>query len=628
MQIKTKVTVGLAAATLAIVLIGSVFVVKSSRVGAMGREITDQTYPIIAAVNELAISLRDIEHTFTKAIHYADEPALQNGDKLADAFREHLSGLQALTDDPTVEELGATFAIYVDTVDTAVNAILNGDDFDQAKIGTVDRLATQLRQRLSSFRQMQVDRFTGHLASTISISEAFKQLTIASVLGGTLGIIAFAWLVLRALRPLTPMVDTARRIALGDIHQTIDHHSSDEVGALATAFRESIDYIQGIAELADVLSQGDFSSQVTPRSKDDALSHSFARLQHNLRGMVEETGQLVAAAREGELDRRGDPDRFQGGYRNLIQGLNQTLDAVVAPLHEATEVLERLAARDLTRHMVGNYPGDYGRISAAVNRALDNTAGALETLQRAADDVLRSSQEIAAGNQDLANRTERQATSLEEVTEAIDRMTAAAQVSAEGADRAKALAGDAQTVADRGGTVVGDAVAAMAAIDESSGRIAAIIDVIDEIAFQTNLLSLTAAVEAARAGEHGRGFAVVAAEVRNLARRSAKAAQEIKELIHDSVARVNTGTELVNGSGKTLGEILRSITEVRTLVAEIAGKGREQASGIEATNVALRQVHEGNQHNTALVEQVAATAAVMSERAREMQAQVLQFNAG
>ena len=628
MQIKTKVTAALAAAALAIVTVGSIFVVKSIQVGAMAREITGQTYPTIASVNELAISLRDIEHGFTKAIHYADESALQSGNALAAAFRQQLSALQTLTEDGTVAELATTFGVYENTVNTLVKAILNGDEFDQAKIGAVDHLAAELREQLASFRQNQVDRFTGHLASTIAISEGFKNLTIASVAAGMLGIAALAVLVLRALRPLTAMVDAARRISLGDIDQVIAHHSSDEVGALATAFRESIAYIQLIAALADALSQGDFTSQVTPRSEHDALSQSFARLQHNLRGVVEETGQLVAAAREGELDRRGEPERFHGGYRDLIRGLNQTLDAIVAPLQEATEVLERLAARDLTRHMVGEYPGDYGRISAAVNRAVDNTAGALETLQRASDDVLRSSQEIAAGNQDLANRTERQATSLEEVAEAIGRMTTTAQLSAQGADRAKSLAGDAQTVADRGGTVVGEAVAAMAAIDESSGRIAAIIDVIDEIAFQTNLLSLNAAVEAARAGEHGRGFAVVAAEVRNLARRSAKAAQEIKGLIHDSVARVNTGTKLVNGSGETLGEIFRSISEVRTLVAEIAGNSQEQATGIESVNVALRQIHDGNQHNTALVEEVAATAAVMSERAREMQAQVLEFNAG
>jgi len=161
---------------------------------------------------------------------------------------------------------------------------------------------------------------------------------------------------------------------------------------------------------------------------------------------------------------------------------------------------------------------------------------------------------------------------------------------------------------------VRDAVNAMSEITGSSKKIADIIGVIDEIAFQTNLLALNAAVEAARAGEQGRGFAVVASEVRNLAGRSATAAKEIKDLIKDSVLKVNEGSKLVNKSGETLDAITESVNKVSNIIAEIADASQEQSVGIEQVNKAISHIDEMNQQNAALVDKAAASASIMDEQ--------------
>ena len=181
-------------------------------------------------------------------------------------------------------------------------------------------------------------------------------------------------------------------------------------------------------------------------------------------------------------------------------------------------------------------------------------------------------------------------------------------------------------VAENGGEVVSKAVQGMGEINTASKRIADIITAIDEIAFQTNLLALNAAVEAARAGEQGRGFAVVAGEVRNLAQRSAGAAKEIKSLIQDSVGKVSTGSELVNESGRTLGEIVTSVKRVTDIVSEIAAASREQASGIEQVNRAVTQMDQVVQTNAAQTEELSATAEQLSDKAIQLQSVVSQFN--
>jgi methyl-accepting chemotaxis protein len=242
--------------------------------------------------------------------------------------------------------------------------------------------------------------------------------------------------------------------------------------------------------------------------------------------------------------------------------------------------------------------------------------------------VAEGSAQIAQGHQDLSQRTEQQASTLEETASSMEELTSTVTQNADNARNATQLAQGASEVARKGGEVVGQVVSTMTGISESSRRIADIIGVIDGIAFQTNILALNAAVEAARAGEQGRGFAVVASEVRNLAQRSASAAREIKELIGDSVGKVDAGARLVGNAGATMGEIVTAVNRVTDLVSEIAAASREQSSGIGQVNQAVSQMEQVVQQNASLVEEAAAATDSMKGQAEALLRMVSRFELG
>jgi methyl-accepting chemotaxis protein len=260
--------------------------------------------------------------------------------------------------------------------------------------------------------------------------------------------------------------------------------------------------------------------------------------------------------------------------------------------------------------------GFFEAMSRGVNQLADNMAEVVSKVKAVASEVHRGADEISTGNANLSQRTEEQSSSLEETASSMEEMTTTVKQNADNAGQANQLAMAARDQAEKGGSVVNQAVKAMSDINDASKKIADIIGVIDDIAFQTNLLALNAAVEAARAGEQGRGFAVVASEVRSLAGRSATAAKEIKELIQDSVRKVEDGSVLVTQSGQTLEKIVASVKKVSDIVAEIAAASREQSSGIEQVNRAVMQMDELTQQNAALVEQATAASQAMAEQVR------------
>ena len=293
---------------------------------------------------------------------------------------------------------------------------------------------------------------------------------------------------------------------------------------------------------------------------------------------------------------------------------------------EVSAIVKQALEGDLSgRVNLEGKTGFFEVLGRGLNELLDNVSAIIRSIAAAANEVRRGAEEISAGNANLAQRTEEQSSSLEETASSMEEMTSTVRQNADNAARANQLAMAARDQAEKGGTVVFRAVKAMSEIHDASKRIADIIGVIDDIAFQTNLLALNAAVEAARAGEQGRGFAVVASEVRNLASRSAAAAKEIKELIQDSVRKVDEGAELVTQSGQTLEQIVTSIKKVADIVAEIAAACREQSAGIEQVNKAVMQLDELTQQNAALVEQASAASAAMADQARALDATMSRY---
>lgn len=451
-------------------------------------------------------------------------------------------------------------------------------------------------------------------------------------------------------------------------YQGIYQEIKDSINSVVETVQSIIHIISHVA--AGDLSDLDDLKKTGRLSENDMVLPPFIQMVENINQLSAETEMLSKSAVAGELETRGDASKFEGAFGSIISGINETLDALTAPIMESLNVLNEMANGNLQVKVSGNYAGGHAMLKNAVNQTMDNllnyvrditgvltemAAGNLDIaittdyrgdfieikdslnniiitmsqvmgdISLASDQVASGSKQVSEGSQTLSQGSTEQASSIQQLTASIAEIASRTKQNAVNANEANELAENAKSNAIKGNDQMREMLSSMEQINEASANISKIIKVIDDIAFQTNILALNAAVEAARAGQHGKGFAVVAEEVRNLAARSAKAARETTDLIEGSINKVASGTRTANDTAASLEEIVTGIEKAAGLVGRIAEASNDQATGIAQINQGINQVSQVVQNNSATAEQSAAASEQLSSQAEMLKEMVGKF---
>lgn len=423
---------------------------------------------------------------------------------------------------------------------------------------------------------------------------------------------------------------TKRRADMGELLDKIEKYSNDES---ARKYIESIRHIRANffisgEKIINLVQTGNHDDAA--REFNNNLSKIHIQYVDTVKGLVDYQDNAM----ETSINNMAQAYNSARIILLIILALATTVGAVIAylltrsviqPMQSALQLADNVAKGDLTSQIKATTTDETGLLLKSLNNMNSSLSAIVGQVRDGADTISIAATQIAAGNQDLSARTEEQASSLEETASSMEQLTATIKNTAENTLQAARIANQAAQAAQKSGQVMVSVTQKMRGIRDSSQRMAEIINVIDGISFQTNILALNAAVEAARAGEQGRGFAVVAGEVRSLAQSSATAAREIKNLIDDSVHKVQEGMSLVNSAEETLEGLTGYVRDVNDVISEISQASREQSEGIHQINIAVGQIDTTTQQNAALVEESAAAAFSLQAQAASLAESVSAF---
>jgi methyl-accepting chemotaxis protein len=562
-------------------------------------------------------SLADKASVVAGIVAHSSQAGLSFSD--ASAVNEMLNSLKSVNDVEfavVLDAQGKTFAEYGSEKSREL----------QAEIQEISKESTQTTHEAGDLFLTLVpvgtDKVMGKVVLGVSMKAMNSEVAVNGYIAAGIGLVIlvvgsmiFSVFATRLVQPIVKLQHAAEKIAKGDPSVVVDIHSKDEIGALADSFRELIHYFKDVAATAEAINVGNLSAQVIAKSDKDILSKNFLALK----SVMDEISRLLEAMRDGRLSVRGNADKFHGIYKNLISAINRMMDEIVQPIQEASKALEKVAQRDLTARMQGEYRGDYAIMKETLERAISNLSDGMNQVAAASEQVAHASTEISSSSKNLSLGGSEQAGALQEVSERLDDILKVIQRNSVFAREANSLSQEARNSAEKGVSSMQRLSEAIDRIKASADATAKIVKTIDDIAFQTNLLALNAAVEAARAGESGKGFAVVAEEVRNLAMRSANAAKNTAHMLEESGRNASDGVSINQEVLKNLQEINGQVNKVSQVMQEISIASDEQLSGAQQISSAVGRASSVTQQNAATAQESAASAHELNAQASVMQ---------
>jgi methyl-accepting chemotaxis protein len=485
-----------------------------------------------------------------------------------------------------------------------------------------------------------------------SVTTAIMVTIFGSVIGSIIFFFCVFYLAPAITKPINKLKDIVKEFALGNYEVEINNESEDEIGQLADLFQDLQHAQKAKIFAAEQIANG-IIDKVEPASDKDALAIAFNKEADTIKSLLTEADMLIKSGEAGDLKVRGDASKFEGEWGKLITGINSIVDYIVAPLKESSDILQKMADGDFTVKVKGNYKGDHqtfkdniNTVSGSLSQALKRVSEAVLATASASSEISSSVEEMAAGTGEQTQQTAEVARSIEQMTKTILENTKNASAAAETAKSS----GD---KAQKGGLVVEDTIKGMVRISEvvkksaetvealgkSSDSIGEIIQVIDDIADQTNLLALNAAIEAARAGEQGRGFAVVADEVRKLAERTTKATKEIAGMIkqiqkdtidavssmHEGRVEVDNGKLMADKAGEVLKDIITESQKVTDIAALVAVASEQQSASAEQISKNIESISAVTQQSASGSHEIARSAEDLNNLTQKLEQLINHF---
>lgn len=625
LKIRSKLMVMTGISLTLTIAVGIFALARMSAVNSEGDAVADIHLPSIQAIGVIAVASRRIQSLQFQHVAMDTIPAMDDiENRIETAMADLDSARKAYESLPMVAEealaykrLQEAWTRYIEPWPQAksLSRAMKSEEAADLLVSMIDEYRTMDAElkKLVELNSANAAAAKEHANRIYSSARLYVALAVAgtAIIGVVLSML-IGGRIAKNVAALSATTLNLRNNCISDTRKAISAMADGDLSVTATPKTE-------LSNSPDRDEIGDISRAVDAMILDlRATIGAFTATQTTIRDVIGETQTLVTAARNGDLTKRADAERHHGVFRDLVEGMNGTLAAVEAPIGEAKTVLARLAERDLTGRMCGEYRGDYAEMQNSINKAITNLELTLTQVASASAQVASASSQITAGGQSLASGSSEQAANLEEVSASVQEFSASAKRSAANAKDAQSKATGAQADATEGALRMQRLTDAVNEIKQSSSETAKIMKSIEEIAFQTNLLALNAAVEAARAGDAGRGFAVVADEVRSLAIRSAEASKTTASLIERGLASAERGVQLNVEVSNSFTRITEQVGQVADVMSTIAIAAEQQASGVNQINVALEQLNAVTQQVAANAEESASAAEELNSQARSL----------